>query len=288
MNKIVIIGCGNVGMAYAYSVLNQCLDVKELILIDVDKEKLSGKVADLNHSTYNLNTSTKVILGNYSDCQDADIVCITAGPKQSDIKTSRMDDLHKANSILKNILSEINKTNFSGIYLIATNPLDVMTYVTWKYANCDPKKVIGSGTLLDTARLRYVLSEKYHKPITEMTGLVLGEHGDSQFIPWSTVNVEKLPESEMTNIENAAYGSTMCAERNAIFQAYCQGYRQDDIEALAIVGDCTPLISPCGACRQVLAELMNPLTPIILGNKDYYEVTNMQTLLPRAFTGESL
>ena len=90
------------------------------------------------------------------------------------------------------------------------------------------------------------------------------------------------------NIENAAYGSTMCAERNAIFQAYCQGYRQDDIEALAIVGDCTPLISPCGACRQVLAELMNPLTPIILGNKDYYEVTNMQTLLPRAFTGESL
>ena len=90
------------------------------------------------------------------------------------------------------------------------------------------------------------------------------------------------------NIENAAYGSTMCAERNAVFQAYCQGYRQDDIVALAIVGDCSPLISPCGACRQVLAELLDPLTPIILGSKDYYEVTNMQELLPRAFTGESL
>ena len=203
MNKLVIIGCGNVGMAYAYSVLNQCLDIKELILVDMDKEKLLGKVADLNHSVYNLNTSTKVILGDYSDCQDADIICITAGPSQSALKSSRMEDLHKANTILKNILSEINKTNFSGIYLIATNPLDVMTYVTWKYANCNPQKVIGSGTLLDTARLHYILSEKYHKPITDMTGVVLGEHGDSQFIPWSTVNVEKLPESEMTNIETA-------------------------------------------------------------------------------------
>ena len=90
------------------------------------------------------------------------------------------------------------------------------------------------------------------------------------------------------NIENAAYGSTMCAERNAVFQAYCKGYRKDDIEALAIVGDCTPLISPCGACRQVLAELLDPYTPIILGCKEYYEVTNMHELLPRAFTGESL
>lgn len=91
-----------------------------------------------------------------------------------------------------------------------------------------------------------------------------------------------------TNIENAAYGSTMCAERNAIYQAYCRGYRKEDIVALAIVGDCTPLISPCGACRQVLAELLDFTTPIILGSKKNYEVTNMQELLPRAFTGENL
>lgn len=91
-----------------------------------------------------------------------------------------------------------------------------------------------------------------------------------------------------TNIENAAYGSTMCAERNAIYQAYCKGYRKEDIEALAIVGDCTPLISPCGACRQVLAELLDPSTPVVLGCKEFYEVTNMQELLPRAFTGDNL
>lgn len=202
MNKIVVIGCGNVGMTYSFSLLNQFLNLNELVLIDVDSEKLKGKVADLNHSIYNLNSSTKVKAGNYSDCNNADIICITAGPAQSDIKTSRMEDLHKGNHIVKNIINEINKTNFSGIYLIATNPLDVMTYVTWKYANCSPYKVIGSGTLLDTARLRFVLSQKYNKPLSDITGWVLGEHGESSFIPWSTINAEKLPESEMLDIEN--------------------------------------------------------------------------------------
>lgn len=91
-----------------------------------------------------------------------------------------------------------------------------------------------------------------------------------------------------TNIENAAYGSTMCAERNAVYQAYCRGYTKDDIEALAIVADCSPLVSPCGACRQVLSELLYSHTPIILGCKDYYEVTDMEALMPRMFIGESL
>ncbi len=220
MNKLVIIGCGNVGMAYAYSLLNQCLNINELVLIDIDKDTLYGKVADLNHSIYNLNSSTNITLGNYSDCQDADVICITAGPSQSALKHSRMEDLYKANTLLKGIISEIQKTNFSGIYLIATNPLDVMTYVTWKYAKCDPKKVIGSGTLLDTARLHYILSEKYHKPITEVTGLVLGEHGDSQFIPWSTVNVEKLPESEMIDIANRVKKAGFDVSRSQGFTAY--------------------------------------------------------------------
>jgi len=91
-----------------------------------------------------------------------------------------------------------------------------------------------------------------------------------------------------TNIENAAYGSSMCAERNAIYQAYCLGYHKEDIVALAIVNEKEPLVSPCGACRQVLAELLNSETPIILGCQEYYEVTNIRELLPYAFTGENL
>lgn len=91
-----------------------------------------------------------------------------------------------------------------------------------------------------------------------------------------------------TNIENAAYGSTMCAERNAIYGAYCQGYRKEDISALVIVADCSPLISPCGACRQVLGELLDEQTPIILANKTEYIKTNMAQLLPMMFTDKYL
>lgn len=90
------------------------------------------------------------------------------------------------------------------------------------------------------------------------------------------------------NVENAAYGSTMCAERNAVFQAYSQGYRKEDIAALAIVGEGKQLITPCGACRQVLLELLQPHTPIILGHESYYEVTNIKELLPRSFSKENL
>lgn len=90
------------------------------------------------------------------------------------------------------------------------------------------------------------------------------------------------------NIENAAYGSTMCAERNAVYSAYCKGYRKKDIKAIAIVADCNPLVSPCGACRQVLAELLEMDTPIILANKESYQVTDIKTLLPMSFIGESL
>lgn len=200
MSKIVVIGCGNVGMAYCYSLLNQILSINELVLIDTLKEQLEGKVLDLNHSLFNLNNNAKIKSGNYEDCKDADIVCITAGAKQNAAKKTRMEDLHVANSIFKDIIPKIKSSGFSGIYLIASNPLDVMTYVTWKYSSQDTSKIIGSGTLLDTARLRFVLSKKYSKPINEITGFVLGEHGDSQFIPWSTVNIPKLPESDINEI----------------------------------------------------------------------------------------
>ena len=220
MSKIVVVGCGNVGMTYCYSLLNQIFNIDSLILIDLDKEKLYGKVLDLNHSVYNLNSSTLVSMGNYSDCNDADIVCITAGPAQNGLKSSRMEDLYKSNSIFKEIIPSIRKSGFSGIYLIASNPLDVMTYVTSKYANCNPQKVIGSGTLLDTARLRFTLSEEFNKNLNEVTGYVLGEHGDSQFIPWSTVNLNNIPESKMNYIADKVKRAGFTVSKSQGFTAY--------------------------------------------------------------------
>lgn len=200
MNKIVLVGCGNVGMAYAYSLMNQSLNIDELVLIDTDVNKLKGKVMDLNHCIANISNNISVKIGDYSACKDASIVCVTAGPSQSTVKTSRMEDLYKANEIFHSIIPSIANSGFSGIYLIASNPLDVMTYVTWKYAKCNPYKVIGSGTLLDTARLKYVLSERKSVPINEITGYVLGEHGDSQFVSWSNINVPNISVDEKLEI----------------------------------------------------------------------------------------
>lgn len=200
MNKIVLIGCGNVGMAYAYSLMNQDLNIDELVLIDTDTNKLQGKVMDLNHCIANLSNKIDVKIGDYSDCKDASIVCITAGPSQSAIKTSRMEDLYKANEIFHSIVPLIANSGFSGIYLIASNPLDVMAYVTWKYARCNPYKVIGSGTLLDTARLKYVLSQRKNIPIEKIDCYVLGEHGDSQFITWSNINIPDISNEEKLDI----------------------------------------------------------------------------------------
>lgn len=200
MNKIVLVGCGNVGMAYAYSLMNQSLNIDELVLIDIDANKLKGKVMDLNHCVANISNSISIRIGDYSDCKDANIVCVTAGPSQSAIKTSRMEDLYKANEIFHSIIPSIANSGFSGVYLIASNPLDVMTYVTWKYAKCNPYKVIGSGTLLDTARLKCVLSERTNMSIDNISGYVLGEHGDSQFVTWSCANIPNISDEEKVDI----------------------------------------------------------------------------------------
>lgn len=193
---------GNVGVSYIYSLINQNFDSLEIVLIDINIEKLEGTILDLNHCTSNLQFDTKIRIGNYVDCKDAAIVCITAGPSQSDIKNSRMDDLYKANDIFHSIIPNVAKTGFDGIYLIASNPLDVMSYVTWKYSNCNPYKVIGSGTLLDTARLKFVLSQKMNIPISKINGYVLGEHGNSQFVQWSSINFDNFSIDQKLQIEN--------------------------------------------------------------------------------------
>lgn len=205
LNKIAIVGLGNVGMAYAYSLMNQSLEIEKLILIDTNTNKLEGKCSDLNHSLPNLpwNPNINIVIGNYDDCKDADIVCITAGVPQNSVKNFRMEDLQKANLIFKDIVPKIRDSGFSGIYLVASNPLDVMTYVTWKYAKCDSSKVIGSGTLLDTARLHCILADFLKIDYQKVDGYVLGEHGDTSFVSWDSVKRKNITELEKSCIESA-------------------------------------------------------------------------------------
>lgn len=200
-NKVVIIGCGNVGMSYAYALLNQRSNVQELVLIDLNKDRVDGEVMDLNHCLAFAPSKINIKSGAYEDCKNATIVCIAAGANQNPGET-RMDLINKNSKVFKEIVSKVIESGFNGIFLVATNPLDVMTYLTWKYSGFDSSKVIGSGTSLDTARLRYLIAEKTNLNPKNVHAYVIGEHGDSEFVPWSNVTVGLQPVTEfMTPVE---------------------------------------------------------------------------------------
>ena len=213
-NKVVIIGCGNVGMSYAYALLNQRTSVGELVLIDLDMKRVEGEVMDLNHCLAFAPSKIDIKAGSYEDCKDAKMVVIAAGANQNPGET-RMDLINKNSKIFKSIVTSVVENGFDGIFLVATNPLDVMTYLTWKYSGFDTSKVIGSGTSLDTARLKYLVGDRLGVNPKNIHAYVVGEHGDSEFVPWSNANVglqnvkNFLDDNELTEIcdevKNAAY-----------------------------------------------------------------------------------
>lgn len=214
MSKVVIIGCGNVGMSYAYALLNQRTFVTELALIDLDVKRVEGEVMDLNHCLSFAPCKINIKVGNYTDCKDADMVVIAAGANQNPGET-RMDLIHKNSKIFKSIIDNVMENDFNGIFLVATNPLDVMTYLTWKYSKLPANRVIGSGTSLDTSRLKYLLGDKLKINPKDINAYVIGEHGDSEFVPWSNINIglqnitnflEKDEYEKIENeVKNAAY-----------------------------------------------------------------------------------
>ena len=238
MNKVVIVGCGNVGMAYAYALVSSGSFVDELVLLDINKQKAEGEALDLSHAVCYAPKNMIIKSGDYSECNDADIVCICAGANQA-VGETRTDLTAKNLKVFKSIVSEINKTKFNGIYLVATNPLDTMTYATMKFSKFSPNKVIGSGTTLDTARLKYMIGKELNTNAKDIHAYVLGEHGDSEFVAWSNAMVggnkciDWLDKTQQTKIEhnvrtsaydiinkkgNTCYGIGMCllAITNAI------------------------------------------------------------------------
>ena len=183
-NKFVIIGCSNVGMSYAYSLLNQRTSVNELVLIDINQEKAIGEAMDLNHGLPYSPSKIDIKAGNYEDCKDAKIVMIAAGRNQ-DVGETRMDLIDKNKEIFQDIIQKIIQSGFNGFFIIATNPVDIMTYFTWKYSGFPKEKVIGTGTTLDSARLRFEIGSKLNINPKNIHAYVIGEHGDTELVPWS-------------------------------------------------------------------------------------------------------
>ncbi|MCA1200437.1 L-lactate dehydrogenase [Priestia flexa] len=187
MRKIVLVGCGSVGTAYAYSLVNQGF-VTELVLIDANKEKAEGEAMDLVHGMAFASTNMRVYAGDYSDCKDARIVVITAGANQKPGET-RLQLVERNTRIMQSIIQNIKKSGFDGIIVLASNPVDVLSYVAYKESGLPASRVIGSGTTLDSARFRVLLGEYFEVDPHNVHAVIVGEHGDSQLPVFSQASV---------------------------------------------------------------------------------------------------
>lgn len=189
--KIVIVGTGLVGMSFAYALLCEGI-CDELVLLDINRKKAIGEAMDLNHGMAFAKTNMKIYAGEYADCGDADIVVISAGVSQKPGE-DRISLLQRNQAVFESIISPILSSGFDGIFLVATNPVDIMTRMVWQLSGFDSAKVIGSGTTLDTARLRYLLGAYLTVDPKNVHAYVIGEHGDSEMVPWSQALVGTKP-----------------------------------------------------------------------------------------------
>ncbi len=211
--KVAIVGTGMVGASFAFTLVNQNL-VDELVFINVDKDVAQAHADDIIHGVCYLQKQPKIYVGDFSDCKDADLVCITAGAPQLEGQ-SRLDLVDINTKIMTSIVNDIMKSGFDGILLIASNPVDIMSYVAQKVSGLEPSKVIGSGTTLDTGRLRSKLADYLGYNPTNIHAYIIGEHGDSSLPLWSTATVGQQMVLDIVNQSNGKFtmeGLNKCFE----------------------------------------------------------------------------
>lgn len=189
--KVAIVGAGLVGSSAAYSMINQAI-AGEIMLIGRTYEKALGQALDLSHSMDFTYQRTKVHAGTYADCKDMDVIIITAGANPKPGQT-RLDILEEAVLITKEIVAPIMESGFQGVFVVAANPVDIITYLVWKLSGLPRSQVIGTGTSIDSSRLKTILSEIFSIDPRSVHGYALGEHGESQFVAWSHVTIGGKP-----------------------------------------------------------------------------------------------
>lgn len=196
--KISIIGAGAVGSTIAYTLMVKKL-ASEILLVDINKEKEEGEVWDISDGL-SFSEIENINAGNFSDTKDSDIIILTAGLAQKPDET-RIDLVKKNKEIVKSIMKEIGAIQSNCIILVISNPVDILTYLVQELSGLPHNQVFGTGTTLDTARLRLLLSKHFNIDSRQIDGFVLGEHGDSEFVAWSTVNIEGKEVSDLLSSE---------------------------------------------------------------------------------------
>ncbi|MBZ5570551.1 MAG: L-lactate dehydrogenase [Acidobacteriia bacterium] len=200
--RVAIVGVGNVGATFAYALLLSGL-AAEIVLIDANRAKAEGEAMDLNHAVP-FSHPTRVWAGDFPDCAGAVVTVLAAGTGQRPGET-RLDLVKRNAEIWKQIVPRITRSNPDGILLIATNPVDVLTYAAWKLSGFPSQRVIGSGTILDTARFRYLLSEYFGVDARSVHAFIIGEHGDSEVPVWSSANIAGMRLREFCQAQNIPY-----------------------------------------------------------------------------------
>lgn len=204
--KVVVIGAGFVGSTCAYTLMHSGV-FSEICIIDINKAKAEGDALDMSHGAA-FTKAVKVTAGDYTACRDADMIIITAGANQKPGET-RIDLLRRNAEILRDIINNIKKnTENYPILLVVSNPVDVLTYITYKLSGWPVKKVIGSGTVLDTSRLKYMLSNHTGIDARNIHTYILGEHGDSEIAAWSITSIGGL------SIQEYCGDGNLCSENN--------------------------------------------------------------------------
>ena len=216
--KVVLVGTGFVGMSMAYAMLNRG-GVNELILIDIDKDKTIGEEMDLSHGLPFAPQKMVIKAGDYDECKDAEVVVITAGIAQKPGQT-RLELTETNTKIMKSITKSIMASGFNGVIVVASNPVDIMTYVVAKVSGLPKNKVIGSGTVLDTARLRYIMAEYLNVSSKNIHAYVMGEHGDSSFVPWNHAYVGCKKISDVMKDNNHPMDDLEKIHKDVVHAAY--------------------------------------------------------------------
>jgi len=270
-NKVAIVGIGNVGATLGYGLLVSGL-ATEIVLIDRNFSKAEGEAMDLTHAVPMMKP-TKIYAGDFKDCSGAAITVITAGAAQKPGET-RLDLAAKNTTVIKEIIHEIVKFNPDGLILIATNPVDILTYAAIKYSGLPPNRIFGSGTILDTARFRFLLSQRFEVDPRSVHAYIIGEHGDSEVPVWSIANIAGMKLEDYCKINQMGCGAN---ELNEIFS----GTRDAAYHIIERKGATFYAIA-AGLVRILEAVLRDQSTVLSVSSliSDYYGVNNICFSLP--------
>lgn len=255
--KVGVIGTGLVGSSLVYALMIREL-ATEIVLVDIDKEKAIGEMMDFNHGL-SFSKPVKITAGDYADLSEAQIVVIAAGASQKPGET-RLDLLARNVKIFRSIVPEVVKHNPTGIILIATNPVDILTYISLKESQLPASKVIGSGTILDTSRFRFLLGQHYEVDARSVHAYIVGEHGDSEIPVWSLANIGGVRLQEFAPLKNKRYDQS---EMDDLFA----GVRDAAYE----------IIKRKGATHYAIGLGLMSILETILGN--YRSVLSVSTLM---------